>query len=531
VTELISACSYNSVANGVGQYSFTNALTIELRELSVKPFFTVGELFGHIFCRIQTRMPEDGRERQPAPVHLSLTNSQEQPRSICLAKLDTVYSPSKAHSHMPRGYPVDYVGSLPTNEFNQERGSSMSTHKEGSKPEFENVAQAVSGNKVPKLAFAIRLKEDLKVGQLSQDLFMEWLRSVPVVAEEVKVEAGFDSFSSLLILSVPISLMAYLPSNSALISLGPITSSNNVLNRTLCEFGSSNDSSRSTPEIKDKKQNTFNTGLSSPGFQLPSDERAIPDWQSSRAEDSKSQIDEIQSSSSIKSATHSTSARANLTSSPSKDGSMSSRISKPINKILAGVPTEDLNYQACHRFFLDNGQHSPTVKSIASYINILLPCQKKPYPVQSSTAAESVDQGVPNAISLIPYIKRLVCTGKDCSETLRSFFGNSWRLGIGFIVNNERRNYLFYSKSTSWAKVKGFYDLPDGQDAPFLEMLQAVQESELLSAEEGWSAWLAQQDWMLGPRAPQMIYKPRKAMVKRGRTARASGSTVRSMKI
>ena len=44
VTELISACAYNSRANGVGSYSFTKELVIELRDLSLKPSFTVAEL-------------------------------------------------------------------------------------------------------------------------------------------------------------------------------------------------------------------------------------------------------------------------------------------------------------------------------------------------------------------------------------------------------------------------------------------------------------------------------------------------------
>jgi hypothetical protein len=49
---------------------------------------------------------------------------------------------------------------------------------------------------------------------------------MPTFAEEVKVEAGFNSFSSLLIVSIPLSLYDYLPRNPAIISLGPITSSN-----------------------------------------------------------------------------------------------------------------------------------------------------------------------------------------------------------------------------------------------------------------------------------------------------------------
>jgi hypothetical protein len=50
-----------------------------------------------------------------------------------------------------------------------------------------------------------------------------------VVAQQVRVEAGFDSFSSLLIVSIPISLSAYLSYNPAVSCLGPITSSNLVV--------------------------------------------------------------------------------------------------------------------------------------------------------------------------------------------------------------------------------------------------------------------------------------------------------------
>jgi hypothetical protein len=49
--------------------------------------------------------------------------------------------------------------------------------------------------------------------------------------DEVKVEAGFDSFSSLLIVSVPISLSIYVPRDPAVIRLGPITSSNLIRER------------------------------------------------------------------------------------------------------------------------------------------------------------------------------------------------------------------------------------------------------------------------------------------------------------
>lgn len=82
--------------------------------------------------------------------------------------------------------------------------------------------------KVPRMLLAVRLKNSLRVGELSPDLFKEWLRNIPAAVEEVKVEAGFDSFSSIIIVSISISLSIYLPQDPAIIKLGPITSLNQI---------------------------------------------------------------------------------------------------------------------------------------------------------------------------------------------------------------------------------------------------------------------------------------------------------------
>jgi len=84
VTELLSACGYNSVTNGVGQYSFTNTLITALRQLSKRPSFTVGELYNDICRRIQNQRPEGEIERNPTPINLILTQDQI-PRSIRLS--------------------------------------------------------------------------------------------------------------------------------------------------------------------------------------------------------------------------------------------------------------------------------------------------------------------------------------------------------------------------------------------------------------------------------------------------------------
>lgn len=109
---------------------------------------------------------------------------------------------------------------------------------------------------------------------------------------------------------------------------------------------------------------------------------------------------------------------------------------------------------------------------------------------------------------MIPYIRRLVATGHDTPGVLHGFFGDDWALGIGSLHEIERRNYLFAAKSTSWLKVKQAYDMSPEETIPYLSPLKDASEKEIQMAEAEWSRWLAMQDWMLGPRAPE-IRSPR----------------------
>jgi hypothetical protein len=89
VTELICACAFDTKANGVGHYSFTRALITELRFLSKKPCFSVGELYTSIYTRIQSYLPQGiENERYPAPVHLTLTEGELFVRGIKLSVQD-----------------------------------------------------------------------------------------------------------------------------------------------------------------------------------------------------------------------------------------------------------------------------------------------------------------------------------------------------------------------------------------------------------------------------------------------------------
>lgn len=217
VTELIAACSYGEKTNTRGSYSFTGALEQELRELSKLPSFSIGNLYHNIFCRIQSRFINQGQEN-PAPVYLPLTQEDPRfPRSIRLS----------VHKERQNGAPS--VSSQSTDEHSYEV-KAPGTNAIPAEAPFQS-SSCIQSEVTPRIAFAIRLKEDFNVGELSSDLFLEWLRNLPASVAEVKIEAGFNSFSSLLIVSVPVCISIYMPKDPAVISLGPITSLNQVLSR------------------------------------------------------------------------------------------------------------------------------------------------------------------------------------------------------------------------------------------------------------------------------------------------------------
>ncbi|KAI9723493.1 MAG: hypothetical protein M1828_004223 [Chrysothrix sp. TS-e1954] len=175
-------------------------------------------------------------------------------------------------------------------------------------------------------------------------------------------------------------------------------------------------------------------------------------------------------------------------------------------------------YKSCQRYFVDHAQHDSGVQAVAALINILLPYQWHTHSVKGTAFSETVqngsytnfgpappstDQQDHNSVSLVPYIRRLVVTGFDREPLLHGFFGDDWRTGTGPIQECERRNYLFAAKSGGWASVKSQYDHGPHETVPFLRPPQEVHLAEIEAAEKQWSQWLATEDWMIGPRAPE----------------------------
>ncbi|OKP15236.1 hypothetical protein PENSUB_919 [Penicillium subrubescens] len=146
-------------------------------------------------------------------------------------------------------------------------------------------------------------------------------------------------------------------------------------------------------------------------------------------------------------------------------------------------------YKHCVQYFVECGQHSPAVTSVAAFINIRLPCQRPLEPA-------------PSFVSLRPYVRRLIVTAQDSPVMMQAFFGDNWHAGVGCIYRQERTNYLFTAKSSGWASTKAAYDMLPDEPTPFLRPLRDASEDEIWVAEARWSEWLAMEDWMVGSRSP-----------------------------
>lgn len=176
-------------------------------------------------------------------------------------------------------------------------------------------------------------------------------------------------------------------------------------------------------------------------------------------------------------------------------------------------------YKSCESYFLSHAQASLYVQALCTFMNIRLPYQKIPIfpPTPSSSSfpwlpppenlyfPPSGNTNLLQPVSLIPYIRRLICTGYDTDLNLEKFFGTNWSSGIGTIHGKERRNYLNAAKSESWLNAKLVYDIGSEETVPFLVPLRGATEKEIIDAEREWGEWLAMQDWMVGPRRPPSL--------------------------
>lgn len=295
ITEVICACPFDSKANGVGQYSFTQALTTELRLLSKKPGFSVGELYTSVYTRMQSFLAQGiENERYPPPVHFPFTQEEFFRRSIVLSiqdpqvrrgreseansskrlsfeNSDELGGPKKRHcledlsrSNTEESTPRLDESNAQNVQGDGTRASTTPQKQGGSKQEngCDDVRRSIPKDSLhpldaPRALFAVRFKDDLRAEDLSVELFRDWLRAIPAAAEEVCIEASFKCFSTLVFITVPLSMRAYIPDNPAIFYLGTVLSPITLpLKKRELDSLQTNDEVISHTELKEDKDIT-----------------------------------------------------------------------------------------------------------------------------------------------------------------------------------------------------------------------------------------------------------------------------------
>ena len=228
VTEVIAACGFETWAPGVSDHSFTRSLIHELQHWCGKPTNSVAMLHMRVLATMKHWKPRSSRtsneERRKTPIHSLLTN-QGCSRSIQLVPLRPK-PPSVAELPVPLAKRPSMTSSgsstgSPGVDDGIDLDSSQSTTSDvWSDPDF----------RAPKVLISLALDEDQ---WLSPDAWAEWLEDVPAKIKSARVEGVYRSYSTLVLLSIPVATWDMLPENPAVSFIGFVRSDNLLQNAPL----------------------------------------------------------------------------------------------------------------------------------------------------------------------------------------------------------------------------------------------------------------------------------------------------------
>ena len=231
VTEVIAACGFETSAPGVCEHSFTRSLIEMLRYCSKRSPISAAILHMKVLSRMKYWKPntvetEAGEqafhECRKTPVHTILTN-EGKPRSIVLSPIESIsflspeVSPSLARSPSSDSSSQDVEMK---DSFND--SATTSTPSSVSSPGND------SEQSCPTVLIAVALEEDQR---LQPDTWVEWLRDIPAIAKYVRVEGIYGSYSTLMLLSLPVNIWDLIPNNPAVNFIGFIKSQNLLKNQ------------------------------------------------------------------------------------------------------------------------------------------------------------------------------------------------------------------------------------------------------------------------------------------------------------
>ncbi|KAH6706420.1 hypothetical protein BKA61DRAFT_698188 [Leptodontidium sp. MPI-SDFR-AT-0119] len=215
VIETIAACGFERRAPPPGEHSLTNTLIDVLRDWINRPSFSAALLHTEILLRLKLKETKKGREGVSlewcvTPVHWINTKDCKAPGiEICrrnVLPLPPAMPASKANSEEP---PSAFIDAM---DIDFDDTSSTST--------LLSTISSTGSYKVPHVLVSLHLEENQT---LDARKCARWLDNFPLLAKWAKVEAVFPSYSTLMILSVPIPVWDMLPDHPACSFVGYVT--------------------------------------------------------------------------------------------------------------------------------------------------------------------------------------------------------------------------------------------------------------------------------------------------------------------
>lgn len=219
ITELIAACGFESSAPGVGEHSFTRTLIEELRYYGQRPgIITSVFLHNKVLARAMKSWnpryaSEGAQERRRTPIHINLAD-QSKRRCIELTPLPIL--PSSDFHQASSSTGSSSPSSLPSEDVD------ISDSDESNPSSLDEVWPDPAFN-LPKVLISINLEEEQI---LRTEEWIEWLQSLPAIADSVSVEGVYRSNSTLLLITLPVAVWDLLPKDPAISFIAFVKSCN-----------------------------------------------------------------------------------------------------------------------------------------------------------------------------------------------------------------------------------------------------------------------------------------------------------------
>ncbi|CZR53777.1 uncharacterized protein PAC_03658 [Phialocephala subalpina] len=245
--ETIAACGFEGRAPPPGEHSFTTSLIEVLEDWINAPSFSVTMLHSEVLRVLMRRRKEKCRNGQKlewrsTPVHI---NNYTHPRAIGIElSKRSLIDTEKLHPNRSLHPIADLLGtsthgmsatyldlmSLSCDSLDESLRASDEAGEPGllfssSSTSKENVSTEVTPNlKLPHMLVSIALDEDQSLP--NAEACRRWICAFPGLAKYVKVEGIFSSYSTVLILSIPVAIWNILPENPACQPITYVTSRN-----------------------------------------------------------------------------------------------------------------------------------------------------------------------------------------------------------------------------------------------------------------------------------------------------------------